>query len=148
MWPKQICCWRKIYGVVVVGEKWLMSLLLSQCFKVLGQEFTSGWPEVYVKSKRLDQKLDNSFTFILFLFSTESVKLIDEKLKEAHAAKLDLEQNRTNLERDIRLKEMSMEIDQSKCLTLRQHFPFTIKCSVATKFNSVDRRRFRVNVKT
>ena len=103
---------------------------------------------MYLKSKCLDQKLDNFFTFILFLFSTESVKLIDEKLKEAHAAKLDLEQNRTNLERDIRLKEMSMEIDQSKCLTLRQHFPFTIKCSVATKFNSVDRRRFRVNVKT
>ena len=76
----------------------------------------------------------------------ESVFLISNKLKEAFAARDDLEQNVLNLERDIRLKEMSLDIEQSKCLTLRQNFPFTIKCSVATKFNSLDRRRFRMNV--
>ena len=30
--------------------------------------------------------------------------------------------------------------------SFRQNFPFTTKCSLATKFDSVDKRRFRVNV--
>ena len=67
-------------------------------------------------------------------------------MKEAHAAKVDLENNKQNLENDIRMKEMTLDIEQSKCLTMRQNFPFTIKCSVETKFNSIDRRRFRMNV--
>ena len=67
-------------------------------------------------------------------------------MKEAYAAKVDLENNKQNLENDIRMKEMTLDIEQSKCLTMRQNFPFTINCSVETKFNSIDRRRFRMNV--
>ena len=72
--------------------------------------------------------------------------LIVGKIKQAEAAKHDLEHNKINLEREIKLKEVSLELDQSKCLTLRQNFPFTTKCGLATKFNSIDRRRFRVNM--
>ena len=85
---------------------------------------------------------------VLFPFdSLESLDLIDGKIKQAEAAKLDLENNKINLEQEIRLKEFSLELDQSKCLTMRQNFPFTTKCGLATKFNSIDRRRFRVNMK-
>ena len=73
--------------------------------------------------------------------------MIDEKIKQAEAAKLDLENNKVNLEQDVQLKEFSLELDQSKCLTMRQNFPFTINCGLATKFNSIDRRRFRVDMK-
>ena len=83
----------------------------------------------------------------IFSYSLESLDLIDGKIKQAEAAKLDLENNKNNLEQEIRLKEFSLELDQSKCLTMRQNFPFTTKCGLATKFNSIDRRRFRVNMK-
>ena len=83
----------------------------------------------------------------IFFYSLESLDLIDGKIKQAEAAKLDLENNKINLEQEIRLKEFSLELDQSKCLTMRQNFPFTTKCGLATKFNSIDRRRFRVNMK-
>ena len=83
----------------------------------------------------------------IFSYSLESLDLIDGKIKQAEAAKLDLENNKINLEQEIRLKEFSLELDQSKCLTMRQNFPFTTKCGLATKFNSIDRRRFRVNMK-
>ena len=72
------------------------------------------------------------------------MSLIEKKVREAEAAKLDLENNKMNLERELQLKQMSLDIDQSKCLTLRLNFPFTIKCSIATKFGSLDRRRFRL----
>ena len=83
--------------------------------------------------------------YLIYLI-LESMDLIVGKIKQAEAAKHDLEHNKINLEREIKLKEVSLELDQSKCLTLRQNFPFTTKCGLATKFNSIDRRRFRVNM--
>ena len=77
--------------------------------------------------------------------SLESIELIDGKIKEAEAAGVNLEESRRNLERDIRLKERSADLDQSRCLTLRQHFPFTVKCSVICNANLMDRRRYRLN---
>ena len=77
--------------------------------------------------------------------SLESIELIDGKIKEAEAAEVNLEESRRNLERDIRLKERSVDLDQSRCLTLRQHFPFTVKCSVICNANLMDRRRYRLN---
>ena len=77
--------------------------------------------------------------------SLESIELIDGKIKEAEAAEVNLEESRRNLERDIRLKERSADLDQSRCLTLRQHFPFTVKCSVICNANLMDRRRYRLN---
>ena len=77
--------------------------------------------------------------------SLESIELIDGKIKEAEAAGVNLEESRRNLERDIRLKERSVDLDQSRCLTLRQHFPFTVKCSVICNANLMDRRRYRLN---
>ena len=74
----------------------------------------------------------------------ESVQLIDEKIKQAEAARVNLEDNRRNLERDIYVKEKSIELDQNRCLTLRQHFPFTVKCSVLCNANIMDRRRYRL----
>ena len=75
----------------------------------------------------------------------ESIELIDGKIKEAEAVGVNLEESRRNLERDIRLKERSVDLDQSRCLTLRQHFPFTVKCSVICNANLMDRRRYRLN---
>ena len=75
----------------------------------------------------------------------ESIELIDGKIKEAEAVRVNLEESRRNLERDIRLKERSVDLDQSRCLTLRQHFPFTVKCSVIWNANLMDRRRYRLN---
>ena len=45
--------------------------------------------------------------------------LLEHKLREAEAARAELEQTRARLEREVRLKELSLEIDQTKCLTLR-----------------------------
>ena len=45
--------------------------------------------------------------------------LLEHKLREAEAARVELEQTRARLEREVRLKELSLEIDQTKCLTLR-----------------------------
>ena len=45
--------------------------------------------------------------------------LLEHKLREAEAARAELEQTRARLEREVRLRELSLEIDQTKCLTLR-----------------------------
>merc|ERR1711934_1026369 len=55
---------------------------------------------------------------------------------------LELISNRQRLENDLRVKENSISIDQSKCMTLRVNFPFNIRCSVSSK--RVARRKFRV----
>ena len=73
----------------------------------------------------------------------DSIILLDQKLTEAEAARLDLLSNRQRLENDGRVKENSLTIDQSKCMTLRVNFPFNIRCSVSSK--RVTRRKYRIN---
>ena len=73
----------------------------------------------------------------------ESVFLLEQKITEAEAAKGDLLSNKKKLENDIRVKENSLNIDQNKCVTLRTHFPFNIRCSVNGK--RAERRRYRIN---
>ena len=107
-------------------------------------------PMIYLSRKSIPSRVSLNKcqkSVISISYSLESLDLIDGKIKQAEAAKLDLENNKINLEQEIRLKEFSLELDQSKCLTMRQNFPFTTKCGLATKFNSIDRRRFRVNMK-
>eukprot|EP00090_Calanus_glacialis_P021965 TRINITY_DN33883_c0_g1_i1.p1 TRINITY_DN33883_c0_g1~~TRINITY_DN33883_c0_g1_i1.p1 ORF type:complete len:425 (-),score=140.81 TRINITY_DN33883_c0_g1_i1:132-1406(-) len=73
----------------------------------------------------------------------DSIVLLDQKLTESEAARLDLLSNRQRLENDARVKENSLTIDQSKCMTLRVNFPFNIRCSVSSK--RVTRRKYRIN---
>ena len=72
----------------------------------------------------------------------DTILLLDQKITEAEAARLDLISNRQRLENDARVKENSLSIDQSKCMTMRMNFPFNIRCSVSSK--RVTRRKYRV----
>ena len=73
----------------------------------------------------------------------DTIILLDQKLTEAEAARLDLLSNRQRLENDSRVKENSLSIDQSKCMTLRMNFPFNIRCSVSSKRTT--RRKYRID---
>ena len=73
----------------------------------------------------------------------DTIVLLDQKLTEAEAARLDLISNRQRLENDSRVKENSLSIDQSKCMTLRMNFPFNIRCSVSSKRTT--RRKYRID---
>ena len=73
----------------------------------------------------------------------DTIILLDQKLTEAEAARLDLLSNRQRLENDSRVKENSLGIDQSKCMTLRMNFPFNIRCSVSSKRTT--RRKYRID---
>ena len=73
----------------------------------------------------------------------DTIVLLDQKLTEAEAARLDLISNRQRLENDSRVKENSLSIDQSKCMTLRMNFPFNIRCSVSSKRTA--RRKYRID---
>ena len=73
----------------------------------------------------------------------DTIVLLDQKLTEAEAARLDLLSNRQRLENDSRVKENSLSIDQSKCMTLRMNFPFNIRCSVSSKRTA--RRKYRID---
>ena len=73
----------------------------------------------------------------------DTIVLLDQKITEAEAARLDLINNRQRLENDARVKENSLSIDQSKCMTLRMNFPFNIRCSVSSK--RVARRKYRMD---
>ena len=73
----------------------------------------------------------------------DTILLLDQKITEAEAARLDLISNRQRLENDARVKENSLTIDQSKCMTMRMNFPFNIRCSVSSK--RVTRRKYRID---
>ena len=73
----------------------------------------------------------------------DTILLLDQKITEAEAARLDLISNRQRLENDARVKENSLSIDQSKCMTMRMNFPFNIRCSVSSK--RVTRRKYRID---
>ena len=49
----------------------------------------------------------------------DTILLLDQKITEAEAARLDLVSNKARLENDIRVKGNSLAIDQQKCMTLR-----------------------------
>ena len=49
----------------------------------------------------------------------ETMMMLDYKITEAEAARLDLLANKQRLEEDIRVKVHSLRIDMEKCLTLR-----------------------------
>ena len=57
---------------------------------------------------------------------TECIKLLDSKRKEAEQAHMDLKSNVEKMEADLRLKKISLMIDQQRCMSKRKIFPFNI----------------------
>jgi phage shock protein A len=61
----------------------------------------------------------------------ESIKLLENKLKEASEALEDLRKNRERLEKDMSVKKNSLLIDQQKCMSMRRSFPYNV---VSTRY--------------
>jgi len=61
----------------------------------------------------------------------ESIKLLENKLKEASEALEDLRKNRERLEKDMIVKKNSLLIDQQKCMSMRRSFPYNV---VSTRY--------------
>lgn len=53
----------------------------------------------------------------------ESMRVLKEKLRQSMLALSRLQKTRTTLERDIAIKENSLEIDSKKCMGARRNMP-------------------------
>ena len=61
----------------------------------------------------------------------ESIKQLEIKLKESDESLAELQNIKTKLESDIKVKNNSLLIDQQKCMSMRRTLPYNI---VATRY--------------
>ena len=63
----------------------------------------------------------------------ENKDLLNQKTKETEDIIINLEAVRASLERDVRVKKITLNIDKNKCLPLRAIFKFDISSKINTK---------------
>ena len=60
----------------------------------------------------------------------DNKELLNQKIKESEEALKNLEEDKAVLERDIRVKKITLNIDKNKCMPLRAIFKFDINKKV------------------
>ena len=63
----------------------------------------------------------------------ENKELLNQKTKETEDIITNLESVRASLERDVRVKKITLNIDKNKCLPLRAIFKFDISSKISKK---------------
>ena len=63
----------------------------------------------------------------------ENKELLNQKTKETEDIINNLDMVRASLERDVRVKKISLNIDKNKCLPLRAIFKFDISAKINKK---------------
>ena len=63
----------------------------------------------------------------------ENKDLLNQKTKETEDIIINLDAVRASLERDVRVKKITLNIDKNKCLPLRAIFKFDISSKINTK---------------
>ena len=63
----------------------------------------------------------------------DSKDLLNKKIKESENALKLLEEDKAALERDIKVKKVTLNIDKNKCLPLRAIFKFDMNTKVTKK---------------
>ena len=63
----------------------------------------------------------------------ESKELLNNKIKESEEALKHLEEDKAELERDIKVKKVTLNIDKNKCLPLRAIFKFEMNSRTGRK---------------
>ena len=63
----------------------------------------------------------------------ENKELLNQKTKETEDIINNLDSVRADLERDVRVKKISLNIDKKKCLPLRAIFKFDISSKISKK---------------
>ena len=59
--------------------------------------------------------------------------MLNKKIKESEDALKSLEDDKADLERDIKVKKVTVNIDKNKCLPLRAIFKFDLNTKVGKK---------------
>ena len=80
-------------------------------------------------------------TCLLFVFRLlkesqqleENKDLLNQKTKETEEIIINLDAVRASLERDVRVKKITLNIDKNKCLPLRAIFKFDISSKINKK---------------
>ena len=80
-------------------------------------------------------------TCLLFVFRLlkesqqleENKELLNKKTKETEDIIINLDAVRASLERDVRVKKITLNIDKNKCLPLRAIFKFDISSKINKK---------------
>ena len=80
-------------------------------------------------------------TCLLFVFRLlkesqqleENKELLNQKTRETEDIITNLDMVRASLERDVRVKKITLNIDKNKCLPLRAIFKFDISSKINTK---------------
>ena len=63
----------------------------------------------------------------------QSKQLLNKKIKESEEALNRLEEDKIMLDRDIKVKKITLNIDKTKCLPLRAIFKFDMEAKVVKK---------------
>ena len=63
----------------------------------------------------------------------ENKELLNQKTRETEDIITNLDTVRASLERDVRVKKITLNIDKNKCLPLRAIFKFDISSKINTK---------------
>ena len=63
----------------------------------------------------------------------ENKELLNQKTKETEDIIKNLDTVRASLERDVRVKKISLNIDKNKCLPLRAIFKFDVSSKIYKK---------------
>ena len=63
----------------------------------------------------------------------DNKELLNKKIKESEEALKNLEEDKLMLERDIKIKKITMNIDKNKCLPLRAIFKFDMNTKLQKK---------------
>ena len=63
----------------------------------------------------------------------ENKELLNQKTRETEDIITNLDMVRASLERDVRVKKITLNIDKNKCLPLRAIFKFDISSKINTK---------------